>query len=96
MKRVVEMAIKALKIDPSIGCQRDQVHNYIGFSEEHFLELGLTRKHLKRLERLNLAVRGYQPNKPVFAAVRSDIGTLEKKMVRHHGFEVRWLLLRGE
>ena len=61
MKDLDMILRSALRADPGIICKKEAIDEFAGRSEKELLDLGLERRHLKWLEKKQLAIRGYRP-----------------------------------
>lgn len=60
--KALEAYRDAVKSNPEIVTTKDNVRNHPGNTEEQLEALGLTPRHLLRLSRMGLALKGYTQN----------------------------------
>lgn len=88
---------EAMRLNPKLAVTEKELLSSTGFEEAYFEHFGLTRRDLKNLEKLGLALRGY-PKNIYLPGERLPTGKVveEGTTARGRGFRVRWTLIRKE
>jgi len=93
MKECLRMLNIAISQDSSIVSSRDAYLSHPGNEEAYLDSLGLTRRHLKKLEKLGYAIRGYTKNIWLPGEEAPDGKPVHEHMsARGKGHRVKWLL----
>lgn len=95
MRECVQMLNIAISQDPTICTTRADIENHNGNDPAYLDSLGLTEKHLRRLEKMGLAVRGYTRN--IWYPGEKAPNEKEPKpgnSIRGSGHHVKWLLIK--
>jgi hypothetical protein len=90
------MLLAAISQDSSIATTKEKFFEHPGNDAKYLDDLGLSEKHLKRLEKMGYAVRAYtkniwMPGEPTPDNKPVKPGTT----ARGPGHRVKWLLLRN-
>lgn len=97
MRECVRVLTEAINADPAIITTRDLIMTHPGNIPENLGRLGLTKQHLRRLERMGLAIRAYTKNIWLPGESAPDGKEIKKGMTaRGRGHRVRWLLFAPE